>query len=374
MPELNLGSRFNLKVAILLPQNGTGGTEKQVTLLVKLLQQNKVHCQVIYLRETEGSVFLPGKSAGELFKFPLVPTNLRYLWQATKLIRFLRHNEIQIVLSFLPETIVVAQFALRQFLKNTTFVSCVRGEFIHHKRKALSKFFYKLSLCRSEFVICNSTSLVEYVANNFHVKRERLFYIPNGLRIKHLSNPRVSSKITRAIVISNFHIYKGFDILLEALGKVSSQLEVHILGSGLFSNYFLQQAKGVPKNISIFLHGQQNPEEYLLNSSFAIHPSKTEGQSNAILEELSYGLPVIAFNVGGNNALVEDRVNGILLDNLDSQQLAIAIDYLSTNPDFCKILSNSAFEKAKEFSPNKLVLNHLNLYRRIMEQQQRSTS
>jgi sugar transferase (PEP-CTERM/EpsH1 system associated) len=62
-------------------------------------------------------------------------------------------------------------------------------------------------------------------------------------------------------------------------------------------------------------------------------PSFNEGISNTILEAMATGLPVIVSNAGGNPELVEDEVNGFLVDPVDPIRMADRImDYIN-DPD-----------------------------------------
>ena len=103
------------------------------------------------------------------------------------------------------------------------------------------------------------------------------------------------------------------------------------------------------KNISIELLGSLSNEEvldfYKKNEvDLFINASKSEGISVAIMEAMSYSIPVLATNVGGTSELV-NGTNGILVDgNIDAKELQVQIDNFF-NLDFEKVrsLRQSAF-------------------------------
>ena len=63
-----------------------------------------------------------------------------------------------------------------------------------------------------------------------------------------------------------------------------------------------------------------------------VQPSFYEGFSMTILEALSTGLPVIAYNVGGTYEMVRDGYNGMLLNDQENNTLAQAMLQLARNP------------------------------------------
>ena len=73
------------------------------------------------------------------------------------------------------------------------------------------------------------------------------------------------------------------------------------------------------KKENVFLLGPKNNiSDYMLNADFYCLSSKFEGLPITIIEALSFGLPVLSTNVGGINELITDNVNGLLVNNLNS--------------------------------------------------------
>lgn len=63
-----------------------------------------------------------------------------------------------------------------------------------------------------------------------------------------------------------------------------------------------------------------------------VHPSDSEGLPVSLMEAAAAGLPLIGTRVGGIPELIEDGVNGILIEQGNGTQLAAAIELLATNP------------------------------------------
>ncbi len=67
------------------------------------------------------------------------------------------------------------------------------------------------------------------------------------------------------------------------------------------------------------------PEAALRELDVFVLPSVSESCSNALMEAMATGLPVIATAVGGNPGLVEQEVTGLLVPPDDPPALARAI-------------------------------------------------
>jgi len=92
-------------------------------------------------------------------------------------------------------------------------------------------------------------------------------------------------------------------------------------------------------------------------------PSLGEGFSNAIIESMSMGLPVIATSVGGNAEAVVDGLNGIIVPTANVEKLSDAIIRMAMNNMRRKDMGAKGRERAKaEFTLERMASAHENLY------------
>lgn len=125
---------------------------------------------------------------------------------------------------------------------------------------------------------------------------------------------------------------KGLDLLLKIFKKVliKSDCELVVIGAGNPENaIYLAKSMGILNKI--FFAGRIN--ESSLNTYYKlcdvyVCPSRLEGFGLTILEAMTLGKPVVAFNVGAIPELIKNYYNGILVEKNDIDEFAFAIIYL----------------------------------------------
>ncbi|WP_341764452.1 glycosyltransferase family 4 protein [Candidatus Tisiphia endosymbiont of Beris chalybata] len=83
---------------------------------------------------------------------------------------------------------------------------------------------------------------------------------------------------------------------------------------------------------------QQNIEEIWKKSHVAVLPSYREGLSRSLLEAGAYGRAIITTDAPGGRALVQDRINGLLVAPQSAEELAKAMELLINEPTLRKSL------------------------------------
>lgn len=116
------------------------------------------------------------------------------------------------------------------------------------------------------------------------------------------------------------------------------------------------------------IKGFLKPEEILkcYNECFCLlHPSIIDNSPNSICEAQVAGLPVIATNVGGVSSLIENNVNGILVNN-DTNEIATKIVELFHDDSLrLKIAQNSIVLARERHDPQKIVKQTIKIYKEI---------
>jgi len=96
-------------------------------------------------------------------------------------------------------------------------------------------------------------------------------------------------------------------------------------------------------------------------------PSMNEGFSNAIIEKMAVGLPLVVTRIGGNAEAVEDGVTGFVIPPRDLAALLNAITRLHDDPELRSRMGTAARRRAEDlFSLSQMIRRHESLYRSLL--------
>lgn len=122
---------------------------------------------------------------------------------------------------------------------------------------------------------------------------------------------------------------KGFDVLVEALALLPSDVIVHLLLVGdLSGNEALRQqvqALAHPERVHFTGFRKDAPALAAASDVFVLPSKAREGLPRAVIEAMSYGVTPVVTDVGGMPELVEHGVSGLVVPPSDAQSLSDAL-------------------------------------------------
>lgn len=159
---------------------------------------------------------------------------------------------------------------------------------------------------------------------------------------------------------------KGFKELAQALDHLPADYELVVFGSSEpeISQGFKQKAHYLGH-----LHDDITLRVLYNAADVMVVPSLQENLSNAIMESLSCGTPVVGFDIGGNSDLINHQVNGYLAEPYSSADFAKGIDWVLQHQSPDKLADNARKKVLENFESSLVASKYIDLYREVLSKE-----
>ena len=186
--------------------------------------------------------------------------------------------------------------------------------------------------------------------------------LPNPLAYEPTNEMPTKEKIILAAGRLDAGYTKGFDLLLEAFGKISRhypEWELHIAGGGTSKcmNKYKSMAKenGIEDKVH-FLGYVDNMLPLYKKASIFVLSSRYEGFGMVLIEAMSQGCACIACDYKGRQKeIITNNEDGIIVDCDDAQGIASQLDNLLSHQSERERLQIKAIEKSRAFALNNIM-------------------
>lgn len=184
---------------------------------------------------------------------------------------------------------------------------------------------------------------------------KRIDVIYNGIVLAEMLPPARESKL----IVSSGRLvpWKGFQELIEIVAA-HHEWRLEILGDGPQHQELKNRIQKSGGEKRITLRGrvsQTQARETFAKATVFVLNSRYEGLSHTLVEAMSVGTPIVATKAGGNPEVVQDGINGILIDVGDKKGLEQALFRVLSDETLRKKLGDAARGRAKDFSIEKTV-------------------
>lgn len=251
-------------------------------------------------------------------------------------------------------TVVMLSALLAAFFHKDKKIICHVREIPSSKQMWLFKILLKLSRAK---LIYNS----EATKKAFNIDGSVIY---NGVEAASVDNKPVKhSAVKNLLVIGRINDWKGQDLLLDAISKVSrsalENINVRIVGGTFGGNndffdklkLFVHQKK-LDNHVS-FHNFTNDPSNHFLWSDWVIVPSKRpEPFGRVAVEAFAYSKPVVAANHGGLAEILTNKVNGYFFAPNSSPDLASVIEIIHdlSHGEYIEFSKAALAEYNKRFS------------------------
>ncbi|PKA98754.1 glycosyltransferase involved in cell wall biosynthesis [Flavobacteriaceae bacterium MAR_2009_75] len=157
-------------------------------------------------------------------------------------------------------------------------------------------------------------------------------------------------------------VFRAADILSERIQKQLSWRIMGIAENSVYAKTARKIANFDKSRKEVVLMGNKSSDELiaeLLNADMYVHPSHIENSPNGVQEAMLLGMPIVATNVGGTPSLLEDGLEGKLVQNNDPYALAGAIYEFHTNTLEAEHMGKKARERGLVRNSNEKICKDL---------------
>lgn len=201
--------------------------------------------------------------------------------------------------------------------------------------------------------------------------QSRTTIIPNPVTDKVFSlTPTLKQK--RIIAVGRLAYQKNYPMMFRAFAKVHHDFpdwQLVVYGNGPQK----EEIRGVIERLGmeghIILAGKSDHVvEEMNKSSLFVMSSDYEGMSNALLEAVCVGLPVISTDVSGAKDLITDGVNGYIVPVGNERALTLALSSMLSSPEKMDEMGRQSKALAPRFREEQIVGQWEELIKKVVRQ------
>ena len=367
------------KITFLLLHLNYGGLEKQtVTLVNELAKTKEYKIQIISVYDMlKGKSFYSlDKNVDVKFLADFGPNHkaFYYALKHFRLIKLLKESFVMIKCG------VYKSFVLKKYIKrlDTDIIISSRIEFsklikrrdtlnisqehsyINSKKyiNKVKKYFKNID----KIVVMTKKAKEDYEKwLKYSNSKAKVYDIPNMLEESKVDN---FAKFNNKTLISVGRLEKEKDFLtlldvFKIINEKYSDVKLKIVGEGLQRREIEEKIEKLNLNNKVILTGRissQEVQEQMSASSVFVLTSLCESFSLVLCEAMEIGLPCVSFNIDvGPKEIIQNGINGYLIDNRDVNNMASCIENLLIDENEWNKISNNSIESVKKYYSKNVV-------------------
>jgi glycosyltransferase involved in cell wall biosynthesis len=352
------------------------GAEVQLfSVLKELAQDNEIKVGAIIFNEGELSRRLSKLN----IKLEVIDEKINiYPIILLKTIIFLRKNKFKILHVHRYKENITAVIA--GLFSNSPLIIRTQHGLTHTKQgfPGIKMRFYDLfdnivKKLLTDKIVCVTEDIKHILSNRFKIHSSICIY--NGISKVPASLPEKRNKGKNYVIglVGRLVSVKNVTVFIQAaylLSKQHPETTFVVVGDGPERQFLEKKTRelGIKQKI-IFMGHVTDMSEIWEKLDIYVLCSKHEGLSMALLEAMSYGIPVVVTAVGGNKEVINNKENGIVVPPNNPKAIADACNFFLLNRELsAKIGENARGMIKKRFTAEKHVIKLCALYKTLLRQ------
>jgi L-malate glycosyltransferase len=352
---------------------GRGGAETLLPETLKLHDKEKYFFHYIYFLPWKNQLVAALETNGGVVTCLQASNNLGLLLQVNKVIAYIRKHRIQIIHAHLPWAGIVARIAAKQTGVPVLYTEHNKQERYHF----LTRLMNVQSMNALSAIIAVSGDVAESIKKHKTNLKIPLHTVLNGVNTEtfvrgiHLSDVRrqlgipMDAPVVGTIAV--FRFQKRLEIWLAAAKDIlikRPDTRFIIVGDGPLKNEIELKYQELGLQGKVYFAGLQTEvRPYLEAMDVYMMSSVFEGLPIAMLEAMSFGLPVVTTNAGGIKEVVRHEVEGVVCDVNETEKLPEMALRLINNGNLRRQYGDAARGRVVDaFSMKRMVVDLESLY------------
>ncbi len=350
-----------------------GGKERRIVELLKTLAQQGIACEIVVMSRDIEYPLIYQLGIPIHFMTYKIKKDPSPLWRFYKLCRSVKPD---IVHSWSP---MCTYYALPTV--KLLGIKLITNQIVNSPGyiKPFSKNWFgnNITFPFVDLIVANSKAGLR----DYHPPVHKSLCIHNGFDFTRTSNLKGIDSIRKKFEIQTPFVvgmvasmgaskdYKSYFLAAEMILKKRQDVTFLAVGDGPELPHLHASIQDVNHPFIKFLGKQTQVEEIMNICDIGVLSTYTEGISNAILEFMALGKPVIATNGGGTNEIISDQETGFLAPQKSPQFIADKIEFLLDNPNQIKEMGMKGKKKVEsEFSLEQMNQEFISIYKQVISQ------
>lgn len=222
-------------------------------------------------------------------------------------------------------------------------VNSKRAKFPSLYNWLLKRFYRNLNL-----IVCQSGYMQKDLQAHYHVPASKTTIIYNALQVPRAENMNITGGAEACLLtVARLSPEKGIDRIIRALSHLTKPFTYTVVGDGPERPKLESLAESLGlKNRVHFTGSSGQPFNHAIRPDLFLLGSYYEGFPNVVIEAMSLGIPVVAYDCpGGLREVILEGKNGFIAAGEEPQDMAASIERALSHPFDRQFIANEARER-----------------------------